>query len=422
MGKDIFISYRREGGEHLALLIYHQLRYDGYSVFLDVESLRKGKFDEALFERIREATDFILILPPKALDRCANSDDWVRQEIEFALREKKNIIPIMMEGFDSWPADLPETMMAVSKFNGLKNHQGYFGDMMRKLEKGFLESSPRMQSGPAESAEEDIEILEKCQHCGSDNIVCEDPFPNHLYWLRILRRAIHWWVCLTPFAFFLIMLLGSASTGESQSLQVLGLRLDFLLQNPVVQSIDFGPLSPLHFAATMAALLLIGNKAYQYSETPAILAKETTSRSVTVTCKRCAAKRRIQVSTELLPESRSKKGANNAGFMFFVMITGILISCYSMLASMGYIEDARDNYAPITLLLVILTLSVGYLVGHINAYMNALPEKTFRNYLREDFSMYEQSYVEETQENEDEFNRDFQEMPELKVLKYKKKK
>ena len=253
MGKDIFISYRREGGEHLALLIYHQLRYDGYSVFLDVESLRKGKFDEALFERIREATDFILILPPKALDRCANSDDWVRQEIEFALREKKNIIPIMMEGFDSWPADLPETMMAVSKFNGLKNHQGYFGDMMRKLEKGFLESSPRMQSGPAESAEEDIEILEKCQHCGSDNIVCEDPFPNHLYWLRILRRAIHWWFCLTPLAFFLIMLLGSASAGESQSLQVLGLRLDFLLQNPVVQSIDFGPLSPMHFAATMAA-------------------------------------------------------------------------------------------------------------------------------------------------------------------------
>ena len=46
---NVFISYRRDGGESLAQLLYTRLTNDGYKTFLDVESLSVGKFNEALF-------------------------------------------------------------------------------------------------------------------------------------------------------------------------------------------------------------------------------------------------------------------------------------------------------------------------------------------------------------------------------------
>ena len=71
---DIFISYRREGGEDAAVQILDALREIGYDVFLDFDSLRVGAFDEQLtatydpqkgrllnrsmlYENVQESTD-----------------------------------------------------------------------------------------------------------------------------------------------------------------------------------------------------------------------------------------------------------------------------------------------------------------------------------------------------------------------------
>ena len=91
---DIFISYRRSSYD-TANLIATRLKAAGYSVFFDMETLRSGKFNEQLFEFIDNCKDFILILPPNALDRCVNEDDWVRLETMRAMGAKKNIIPVM---------------------------------------------------------------------------------------------------------------------------------------------------------------------------------------------------------------------------------------------------------------------------------------------------------------------------------------
>ena len=45
MKYDIFISYRRDGGDTLSQLIYDRLTHRGYRVFLDIESLNAGKFN-----------------------------------------------------------------------------------------------------------------------------------------------------------------------------------------------------------------------------------------------------------------------------------------------------------------------------------------------------------------------------------------
>ena len=114
----IFISYRREGGEIMAQLLYDKLIARGYTVFYDVESLKSGRFDSKLLEEIEKAEDFLLILPPGGLDRCVSEEDWVRQEIRSAIEHKKNIVPIMLRGF-SFPTNLPEDIGEIARYNGV---------------------------------------------------------------------------------------------------------------------------------------------------------------------------------------------------------------------------------------------------------------------------------------------------------------
>ena len=116
----VFISYRRDGGEAMAQLIHDRLVSAGVDVFYDIDDLNSSSpFDSMLFHKIEESNDIVLILPPQALDRCRYENDWVRQEIRHAMLLKKNIIPVMMRGFE-FPSDLPEDIKDVSRFNGVR--------------------------------------------------------------------------------------------------------------------------------------------------------------------------------------------------------------------------------------------------------------------------------------------------------------
>ena len=96
---DGFISYRRNGGSELATIISTLLGMSfGKNLFLDVDRLGAERFDERLLECIAAAPNFLLILTPGGLDRCRNEGDWLRREIEQALRCEKKIISIMKEG------------------------------------------------------------------------------------------------------------------------------------------------------------------------------------------------------------------------------------------------------------------------------------------------------------------------------------
>lgn len=53
-----------------------------FSVFIDVERLEAGKFDNNLLNSIRQAKNFLLVLTPNALDRCIGDTeckDWVHR-------------------------------------------------------------------------------------------------------------------------------------------------------------------------------------------------------------------------------------------------------------------------------------------------------------------------------------------------------
>lgn len=102
----IFISYRRRGGENAARVIQLFLQNCGYNVFLDFDNLHNGNFDEVLKSSIEKAPVFLLLLTKGCFDRCVNNDnDWIVQEVSCAAKSNSEIIPInynrQYEGFPS---------------------------------------------------------------------------------------------------------------------------------------------------------------------------------------------------------------------------------------------------------------------------------------------------------------------------------
>lgn len=135
---DAFISYRRINGAQLASLLKVHLQLRGFSVFLDIERLNAGKFDEGLLTSIAQSKNFILVLTADALERCKEDSlkkDWVHREIVAALESKCNIIPVT-DNFE-WPSveALPEDIRQICYFNGIKWIHDYQDACVEKLER-----------------------------------------------------------------------------------------------------------------------------------------------------------------------------------------------------------------------------------------------------------------------------------------------
>ena len=136
---DVFISYRREDGTALAMYLYEVLTQKGYRVFLDMNELKNGNYSDAIMEQILHCTDFISVLSPNALQGL-DDKDWVRKELACALREKKNVIPVMDPKFE-FPDNLPKDIENVRMMNGIKFRMDFKDASIEKLE-SFLESTP----------------------------------------------------------------------------------------------------------------------------------------------------------------------------------------------------------------------------------------------------------------------------------------
>ena len=112
---DIFLSYRRSDGKLLARLLKESLEKRGYRVFLDMDELLDSVFDEHIIQAIQTAPIFLLLMTKQCFSRCSQPNDWVRMEIEYAVRAGKNIIPINPDNFftgfaKSMPSHLREVL------------------------------------------------------------------------------------------------------------------------------------------------------------------------------------------------------------------------------------------------------------------------------------------------------------------------
>lgn len=136
MNYDIFISYKRKSLP-TANNLYYRLTTRGYSTFFDLEEMRRDNFNEQLLSYIENAKDVFVILEEGSLDACKNSDwekDWFCREIAFALEKKKNIIPILLNGYTMPSEDFfPDKLEELSLKNAPEFNFSFFEAYLDKL-------------------------------------------------------------------------------------------------------------------------------------------------------------------------------------------------------------------------------------------------------------------------------------------------
>jgi len=139
--KTVFISYRRTNLPW-ALAVSQNLSRYGYDVFLDFNGIASGDFESVILGNIRARAHFLVLLTPSALERCGEAGDWLRREIETALELKRNIVPVILEGFEfhtpSIAGQLTGTLAMLRNYNGLRVPAEYFDEAMERLHSKFL--------------------------------------------------------------------------------------------------------------------------------------------------------------------------------------------------------------------------------------------------------------------------------------------
>ena len=142
--KTVFISYRRTNLPW-ALAIYQNLTHHGYDVFFDYQSINSGDFEQIILGNIRARAHFIVLLTPTALERCASPADWMRREIETGLDEKRNVIPLFLEGFSFGNPNVANYLTGkiawLQNYNGLSVPSDYFDEAMERLRQRYLNVS-----------------------------------------------------------------------------------------------------------------------------------------------------------------------------------------------------------------------------------------------------------------------------------------
>jgi hypothetical protein len=93
-------------------------------------------------ENIRARAHFLVLLTPTALERCSDPNDWMRREIEAAPASQRNIVPLMLAGFNfgapATASQLTGKLAVLKKYNALPIPQGYFSPAIKRLRNKFL--------------------------------------------------------------------------------------------------------------------------------------------------------------------------------------------------------------------------------------------------------------------------------------------
>ena len=127
-GTDIFISYRRVGGQDVARGIDLALTGLGYkNVFFDFNSIQEGRFNTQILDAIYSCNDFILVLTNKSMNRCSRKNDWVAREIRTALKYERHIIPVVVNGsFEEWPWSFPRDLASIKSLQRFDFRTDFF--------------------------------------------------------------------------------------------------------------------------------------------------------------------------------------------------------------------------------------------------------------------------------------------------------
>jgi hypothetical protein len=158
-----FISYRREDDPGFARLVFDRLgrEFSPEQVFMDVEGISAGAdFTQVIENQLSQCDVLFAIIGKGWLDahdgqghrRLDKATDFVRLEIESALRLAKTIIPVLVNNAEMPASDeLPETLKPLAHINAVRltherfeaDVQGIVNQLKRALKRSELTSGGR---------------------------------------------------------------------------------------------------------------------------------------------------------------------------------------------------------------------------------------------------------------------------------------
>src|ERR1039457_3675209 len=162
--KTVFLSYRRTNIPW-ALAIFQNLTQHGYDLFFDYNGIASGDFERVILGNIPARAHFLVLLTPSALERCNEPADWLRREIETALANRRNIVPLMLEGFDfgtpTIANQLTGQLASLKHYNGLSIPPEYFLEAMGRLRDRYLNVSLTAVLHPVSLPVQQVSIEQK---------------------------------------------------------------------------------------------------------------------------------------------------------------------------------------------------------------------------------------------------------------------
>ena len=156
----IFICYRRVDTKASAGRLYDSLnRIPQYSLFKDLERMPLGKkFREVITHEIDKCDIFVVVIGKQFASHIQEKGksalpnvDSATFEINYALRKKKMIIPVFVDGAQMPNSrDLPKEIAQLSSIHGINILHERWGDDVRRLiiemEGRYLEDTKSMQT------------------------------------------------------------------------------------------------------------------------------------------------------------------------------------------------------------------------------------------------------------------------------------
>lgn len=193
MNYDVFISYKRKSLP-TANNLYYRLTTRGYSTFFDLEEMGRDNFNVQLLNYIENAKDVFVILEEGSLDGCKQENweekDWFCHEIAFALEKKKNIIPILLNGYQMPSQEFfPDKLKELGLKNAPEFNFSFFEAYLDKLtEKDYLLSKPNVQDKTTSVFK--FYSNENCQVFKEGKLVCSlEGMSDKPFYLPVPRKG-----------------------------------------------------------------------------------------------------------------------------------------------------------------------------------------------------------------------------------------
>lgn len=173
----IFINYRRADTEgHVGRLYDHLTQhFRPDDIFMDVSSIEPGQdFVQVLEDAVAVCDIFIAMIGPHWLTltneigerRLDLWDDFVRIEVESAIKHNKLIIPVLVGGAKMpHPTALPDTITMLSRRNAIELSHQRFGYDVQKLIEAMKSQLP---AHPSFKKQADPEVIYKKQEALKD--------------------------------------------------------------------------------------------------------------------------------------------------------------------------------------------------------------------------------------------------------------